>query len=101
MTEAEWLAAEDSWPMLRFLESQGPSQRKIHLFVCACCRCCHWDALRSLNVEETVVVAEQYADGLATESELHTARERLATAGWDEALQQAACQAFWAVKVAT
>lgn len=102
MTEAEWLAAEDSWPMLRFLENQGLSQRKIHLFVCACCRCCHWDALRSMNLEETVAVAEQFADGLATESKLHTARERLAwgRAGVDELLQQALCQALWAAKVA-
>ena len=32
VTETEWLEAIDSWPMLRFLENQNPSRRKIHLF---------------------------------------------------------------------
>jgi hypothetical protein len=55
MTEEEWLRAKDSWPMLRFLEGQNPSQRKIHLFVCACCRNFHWDKMRSMGLQEAVL----------------------------------------------
>jgi hypothetical protein len=37
MTEAEWLACKDLDVMLRFLEGKV-SERKLRLFVVACCR---------------------------------------------------------------
>jgi hypothetical protein len=100
VTETEWLEAIDSWPMLRFLENQNPSRRKIHLFVCACCRRFHWDTMRSTGVQEAVLISEQFADGLATASELRTVRERLSWDGW-RGSPQPVDQALWAAKVAT
>jgi hypothetical protein len=37
MTESEWLACEDPWPMLEFLRGRA-SERKLRLFTCACWR---------------------------------------------------------------
>jgi hypothetical protein len=37
VTEAEWLAAKDPEPTLRFLRGKV-TDRKLRLFACACCR---------------------------------------------------------------
>jgi hypothetical protein len=37
MTEAEWLACAEPWPMLEVLRDKA-SERKLRLFGCACCR---------------------------------------------------------------
>jgi hypothetical protein len=103
MTEAEWLEANDGYPMLQFLEGKNPSQRKIHLFVCACCRLIHWDTMRSLGVQEAVLVGERFADGLATESELRTARE-LASRRYTKSfgsVEQVVREALWTAHLAT
>ncbi len=37
MTEAGWLACQDAWAMMEFLEARdGESERKLHLFEYAC-----------------------------------------------------------------
>jgi hypothetical protein len=64
MTEREWLECADPGPMLRYLEKRG-SERKLRLFACACCRLV-WDLLDEPASRRAMLVAEQYADDLAS-----------------------------------
>jgi hypothetical protein len=66
MTETEWLACTDPDQMLRLLP-ETPSDRKLRLFACACCRT-YWDQLAEGT--ELVLAAERFADGLAALEEL-------------------------------
>jgi len=74
MRVGEWRRCDDPAPMLRHL-GRGASARKRRLFVVACCR-----RLAHLLVHEAsrdaVEVAEQFADGLASDGERQQAFER-------------------------
>ena len=75
MTEAEWLGTVLTGntypePMLRFLGKA--SERKLRLFACACVRR-QW-SLVELIEQQAVAVAERFADGQATGTELKEAR---------------------------
>ena len=69
MNEMEWLTCVDPGPMINSPLSQK-SDRKLHLFACACCRK-FWDALSGWQA--AVIVAERFADSLATLEELEEA----------------------------
>jgi hypothetical protein len=69
MTEAEWLACNDPKPLLEFLRGKG-TDRKLRLFACACCRRA-WDSMPDPRSRKAVETAEDYADGRATDEELH------------------------------
>jgi hypothetical protein len=71
VTEAEWLACNDPTPMLKFLRPQ-PSERKLRLFACGCCRQV-WKSLTLQPVRKALETAELYADGSATDEELAAA----------------------------
>ncbi len=72
MTEAEWMACTDPDPMLEFLRGKV-TDRKLRLFGVACCRL----LLQRVRVnswdEQAVDVAERFADGKATTTELEAA----------------------------
>ena len=72
MTEAEWLAAANPEPMLKFLGDRA-SDRKRRLFACACCRR-HWHWVEGTASAKAVEVAERFADGRAPEKKLAAAR---------------------------
>jgi hypothetical protein len=60
MTEAEWLAATDPTPLVRFLEGRA-SDRKLRLFACACCRRV-WHLLPDERSRKAVEFAERCDD---------------------------------------
>jgi hypothetical protein len=69
MNETEWLTCGDPRPMVNWPLGQK-SKRKLRLFACACCRM-FWHALSGW--QGAVLVAERFADGLATLEELEVA----------------------------
>jgi hypothetical protein len=81
MTEAEWLTATESLPMLQFLQESGKvSERKLRLFACACVRRV-WHLLRDERSREALEVAERFADGRANRHELNEAYQAGEDAG--------------------
>jgi hypothetical protein len=72
VTEAEWLACEDAPAMLSYLHDRL-SNRKLRLFVVACCRQL-WDSLCVEAVRAAVEVNERFADKQATPQELSKVR---------------------------
>jgi hypothetical protein len=72
MTEAKWLACTDPTVMLKFLRGKA-SGRKLLLFLTSCCRR-FWHLLTDERSRHAVEVAEQEADGLASEEEKEAAR---------------------------
>jgi hypothetical protein len=81
MTEDQWLACTDSAEMQWFLKNSGRlgkkgSERKLRLFGCACVRRI-WYLLKKRKKAAanrvSIEKAERFADGLATEEELHRA----------------------------
>ncbi len=96
MTEQEWLSGTDPEPMLRFVQEQQTSERKLRLLACACCRQV-WHLLSDPLSREAVTVAERYADGQASKGELALARAQSVNAGEDS--PDAATAAYWATNI--
>ncbi|MDY3558225.1 hypothetical protein R5W23_003649 [Gemmata sp. JC673] len=75
MTEAEWLTCTDPQLMLDYLASI-PTDRKLRLFACACCRR-RGDLLIEPHHVRILQVAEALADGRADLESLRAEREHL------------------------
>ena len=73
MTEEEWARCTDPQAMLAFLGEAG--ERQLRLFVVACSR--HlWQLLTIDSIRRAVIVAERFADRLASTKDLADARSR-------------------------
>ena len=72
MTEAAWRTSDDPYEMLDFVQGRL-SDRKLRLFLCACCRRI-WGGYADDRSRRALEAAERYAEGLATERELGVAR---------------------------
>jgi hypothetical protein len=75
MTEVEWIASEFPQDMLDFLDGRV-SDRKLRLFVCACCRLLNNLPLYQ-DIGWLIDTAERYADGSASAAELEECRDSL------------------------
>jgi hypothetical protein len=73
MTEAEWIGCEDPQAMLSFL-CDVVDPRKFRLFACAICHHLIWEQLTDVPLRQAVMIAELYADGLASLDEIRHAR---------------------------
>jgi hypothetical protein len=83
MDEATWLTCIDPLPMLNYLEGKV-SERKLRLFVCACCRRL-WHLLDDQGSRGVVEVAERRADGEASNAEIFAGMKQ-ANAGHIQAI---------------
>jgi hypothetical protein len=72
MTELQWLHWTNTEEMLKCLERRRASDRKLRLFATSCCR-----RIASLlpvgESDESILVAERFADGDASETDLSAA----------------------------
>jgi hypothetical protein len=76
MTEQEWLDCKKPEKMLRLL-SPNSANRKIRLFICACCRR-YWDRLEDERSRQAVEWSEQFVEGQADENK----RPKIIRAAW-------------------
>jgi hypothetical protein len=74
MTESDWLESSDPEEMLVELGELEASDRKVRLFMCACCRRI-WDLFKDERCRRAVEIAERYADGLASDDEITESQE--------------------------
>lgn len=83
MTESEWMRCDDPRQMIEPVVENTfhLSERKARLFGVACARAI-WDRL-SDGFRECCLVAERFADGLASERELEAARSAAVFLAWD------------------
>jgi hypothetical protein len=79
MTEAEWLKCRNLRLMLKCQHWESTT-RKMRLFACAACRR-YWHLLKDERSRNAVVVAEQFADGLASAAELAHVQEEARVIG--------------------
>lgn len=75
MTEEEWLANSEAARIIRLFKGE-PSSRKLRLFATACCRRVE-PLMRSDAERASLVVAEQYADGVIGDAKMRLAFEKI------------------------
>lgn len=111
-SEAEWAACRSTFSMFQTLRHTAgggwrrkPSERKMRLYGCACCRDV-WDLLADPRSRTAVEVSEAYADGRASRADLIRAGRpavAVATAAHRAYLRERSAAAFnryWAASAA-
>src|SRR5215469_10285466 len=78
MTETDWLSCTYA-PLMADYLGERVSPRKGRLFDVACCRRV-WHLFGRAEVREAILVGERYADGEASDDELHAALRTLQVA---------------------
>src|SRR5438045_9063577 len=73
MTEADWLGTSDPAPLLRFVAYRLTDRPQL-LFMAGCCRRV-WDLLTDPRFRRVVELAEDVADGRATDEALTVASQ--------------------------
>jgi hypothetical protein len=100
MTEAEWTSCREPEKMLTFLRESGRvSERKLRLFGVAVCRRI-WPLLTDPRSRKALDLAEQWAEGRATEEGLAAAHDD-ATAAANDGYWQARSPGTYAENLAT
>jgi hypothetical protein len=85
MTEADWNNCTDPQKMLSFLQQSGKaSDRKLRLFVCACCRRL-WPLLRDEPTRQAIDTSECFAERLTNKKTLANARRAVRASNWSQA----------------
>jgi hypothetical protein len=79
VTEKEWLDCSEPEEMLFGLGELGASDRKVRLFMCACCRRV-WHLFRDKRCQHAVEAAEGLSDGSTSDDEMNEAQEEAETA---------------------
>jgi hypothetical protein len=100
MTEAEWLACSDPWPMLQFLGDVQADDRKLRLFACACCRRI-WHLLSEQGAREAAELAERFADRLVGDKERSDARREAQLAAQSRAVTPTPTAPKWQRRAAS
>lgn len=102
MNETKWLACTDKARMINFLCREPhhiATDRQFRLFACACVRRV-WHRLENESDRHVIVVAENFADGLASAAAMETAAiEATSAAAWaagNSAPGAASGTSFWA-----
>src|SRR5262245_23795975 len=91
MTEDQWLRCSEPSVMLKFLQARSwASERKFRLFAVACCR--RLGPLLDERSLQALDVYERYADGLASDYDRATARDRCWTTLAGAAVKTAAAK---------
>src|SRR5262249_46821864 len=93
MNEKKWLSSKSPGPMLGWLKETDFSQRKLRLWVVACCRL-HWHRFKDPRSRDAIDVAERFAEGTANWSEFDEANEEahlVAGYGTNKAVWCACC----------
>lgn len=98
MTDAEWLASTDPFPMLLHLGDHA-SARKLRLYACAWGYAV-WDRLTDQRSREAILTAERFVEGLASLADLFTAFTA-AEQAWNEIPEVRGNRRVWGNKALT
>ncbi len=79
MTEADWLSADDPFPLISFAAPRM-TERQRRLFAAACCRRI-WHLLTDDRLRELVELSERCAEGRVSRAELQAAADALPRPG--------------------
>jgi hypothetical protein len=91
MTEQEWLKCKVAWKVWEAAKKRS-SPRKFRLFLAACGRE-FWPLMTDYRCRSALETAERFADGLASDSELESARSSIRYRGLDSIAYLAFCVA--------
>lgn len=101
MNEAEWLTCRTFWPLLAYLDRTVGNNRRLYnrkgrLLLCGLVRERCWSWLYDDRSRRAIAISEQYADGMASITQLRQARNEAADVPGADELRTPANIAFCA-----